>query len=407
MNNLFDVLETCLQEMNDGGELEVILQRYPELAEDLRPILQASIDARRLAGPAPSAQVVQRNRAKLLQQAASLRTEKPRRSIWFPSTQKWAMALALLVLFLFSGTSLVRAASGSLPGDSLYAVKRSWENLTLALTFNSQERWGLEVQFANTRLEELQELFASRRTAQVDFAGIVTRENGDAWWISNILVMISDQSGMPDQPIRVGAAVRVYGTTRGDGVVWAQRMELLPDGAALPDMHITEPENEEVQLQAATQPVEDNSGPGSADATPAIEETETPAIAATPKNESISGTLTSIDGEIWEIDNISVNVGGATIEGTPVVGAQAKAEGYFGSDGVFVAIRVEIFNTGLDQGNGNSNVGGDDKNIGSNPDNDNNEDDNHDNNNNDDDGHGGGNSGDGGQDDSGGSGGGD
>ena len=401
MNNLFDVVETCLQEMNAGAELEAVLHRYPELADELRPILQASIDARDLTGPAPSAQVVQRNRAKLLQQAASVRTEKPGLSVWFASIQQWAIAMALLILFLFSGTSLVRAASGSLPGDSLYAVKRSWENLTLALTFDSQERKGLQVQFANERLEELHELFASGRTAMVDFAGIVSREHGDGWWISNILVIVSKQSAMPSQPIRVGAAVHVYGTTGGDGIVLAQRIELLPVGAALPDVKDTKPEIE--QPQAATQSVEDDSGQGSEDETPEVEETETPAVTAAPEIESISGTLTSIDGDIWEIDDISVDIRDDTIEGTPAVGAQVRAEGYFGSDGVFVALRIEIFNAGLDQDNSNSSINADDENSGSNTNNNDNGDDNQ-NNSSDDDGHSGGNSGDGGEDDGSGSG---
>ena len=405
MNNLFDVVETCLQEMNDGAELEAVLQRYPELAEELRPVLQASIDARQLAGPAPLAQVVWRNRAKLLQQAASLRTQKRRRSVWFPSMQKWAMVLALLMLFLFSGTSLVRAASGSLPGDSLYAVKRSWEDFTLALTFDVNERQALEVDYENERLDELHELFASGRTAQVDFVGIVTRENGDGWWISNILVIISDQIAVPDQPVRVGAAVRVYGTTRGDGIVLAQRIELLPVGAALPDIKDTEPEIEEQQPPTATRPVEDNSGPGSEEETPEIEEAGTPAVTAASEIESISGTLTSIDEDIWEIDDISVDIRDAEIKGTPVVGARAKAEGYFGTDGIFVAIQIEIFNTGLNQENNNSNANGDDENSGSNTNNDNGND--NPDNINDDDGHSGGNSGNGGEDDGSGSGSGD
>jgi Domain of unknown function (DUF5667)/Domain of unknown function (DUF5666) len=392
MSNLFDVVEVCLQELIDGAELEAILQRYSEFADELRPILQASINARHLSGLAPSAQVVQRNRAKLLQQAALLRTEKSGRFVWFPSMQKWAMALALLVLFLFTGTSLVRAASGSLPGDSLYAVKRSWEDFTLALTFDVQEREAREVDYENERLDELHELFASGRTAQVDFAGIVTRENGDGWWISNILVIVSDQSTLPGQPIQVGAAVRVYGTTRGSSIVLAQRIELLPVGAALPEVEDTEPENEEEQPEAATQPVEDSSGSGSGEATPEIGETESPAVTAAPEIESISGTLTSIDGDIWKIDDISVDIRDATIEGTPAVGARAKAEGYFGSNGVFVALQIEIFNTGLDQDNGNSNINGDDENSGSNTNHNENGDDNPVNNN-DDDGHGGGNNG--------------
>ena len=73
MNNLYDIVEICLQDVENGLELEKILARYPEHAEELRPILQASINAKKMAVPAPSADVMRRNRAKLLQHAAQMR----------------------------------------------------------------------------------------------------------------------------------------------------------------------------------------------------------------------------------------------------------------------------------------------------------------------------------------------
>jgi hypothetical protein len=82
MNKLFDVLEICLQELENGVSLENILARYPHLAGELRPILQASILARKRGGDAaPSPEAVRRGRAKLLQRASEMREAKiaPRR----------------------------------------------------------------------------------------------------------------------------------------------------------------------------------------------------------------------------------------------------------------------------------------------------------------------------------------
>ena len=95
MNNLYDIVEICLQDVENGLELEKILARYPEQAEELRPILQASINARQMAVPAPSSDVVRRNRAKLLQHAAQMREIQPAATNrWFPSFQRLAVALA-------------------------------------------------------------------------------------------------------------------------------------------------------------------------------------------------------------------------------------------------------------------------------------------------------------------------
>ncbi|MDO9300065.1 MAG: hypothetical protein Q7T89_01725, partial [Anaerolineales bacterium] len=76
MNKLYDVLEICLLELENGASLESILARYPDLANDLRPILKASVMARTMAVSAPSPDAVRRGRAKLLQHASEMREAK-------------------------------------------------------------------------------------------------------------------------------------------------------------------------------------------------------------------------------------------------------------------------------------------------------------------------------------------
>ena len=212
MNNIYDILEVCLKEVENGVDLETVLARYPEQAAELRPILQASMNAKKMAVPEPSADVVRRNRAKLLQHAAQMRETQPAAPAkrWFPSFQRLAVALGLILLFFMSGTSLVRASSSALPGDSLYSVKRSWEDVTLFFAFDAEEHESLEIEFENERLAEIKDLFTSGRSAKVDFAGIVTRQNGDGWRVANILVIVSEQTNLLDQPIDIGAAVQSH-----------------------------------------------------------------------------------------------------------------------------------------------------------------------------------------------------
>jgi hypothetical protein len=335
-NNLHHVLQACLQEMQDGAQLEAILERYPaDLAERLRPMLLAALDARRMAVSGPSKEAFWRNRAKLIHAAARTREEERKRFGLRLAMQRWVTVLVLSALFFFSGTSLVRASSAALPGDSLYRVKRSWENFMLAFTFDSGDREILEVEHENERLEELNELFASGRSAMVDFAGIITRESGAGWWISNILVIVPDGIVPSGQPIQVGSAVRVYGRTGGNGIVLAERIESLPAGAALPEI-----EEHEVTVQSGIE----SPAPGAETEVASGETTESASPKATPMIESLTGKLTSIQGVVWKIDNVLVNVRNAEIKGVPVVGARARATGYYGTDGVFVARRIEIVN---------------------------------------------------------------
>jgi len=233
-----------------------------------------------MAVPDPSTDMLRRNRTKLLQHAAGMREAKARsasRRIWSVSLRRFAVTLVVVAILFASGTGLVRAASTTLPGDNLYPVKRTWEDVLLLFTFNLQQREALEIEHENKRLEELNELFAEGRSEEVDFAGLVTLQNGDQWLVAGFPVVISAQTEMPDQPVAVGNAVRVTGVTGGDGIVLAERVKLLPPGAKLPDVD-DKPEGEGGSSEGPNQQNEDNSGTGSEGESPQVEETKTPEI---------------------------------------------------------------------------------------------------------------------------------
>src|SRR5512138_1067852 len=239
MNNLYEALEICLRDIEQGAEIDTVLLRYPDLADELRPILEASRNASSLAVPVPPIEVVRRNRARVLQHAAQLREAKAKRSsrrFWLVSFRRLAVTLAVVSILFASGTGLVRAASTTLPGDQLYPVKRTWEDVLVLLTFNSQQREALEVEHENERHLELKELFAEGRSAEVEFAGQVTSQNGNDWVVSGVPVLISAQTEIRDQGIVIGSAVQVEGRTQSNGAVVAEKVELLPPGGQLPDV---------------------------------------------------------------------------------------------------------------------------------------------------------------------------
>jgi hypothetical protein len=349
MNNLYEALEICLQDIEQGADIESVLFRYPDLADELRPILEASTGARKMAVPAPSAEVIRRNRARVLQHASQMREAKANSSqqFWFASLRRLVVTLAVVALLFASGTELVRAASTTLPGDNLYPVKRTWEDVLLAFTFNVQQRDALEIEHENERLHELQELFAEGRSAEVDFAGSVTSQNGNEWVVSQVPVVLSGQTETRDQGqgIVVGSAVRVKGQTQGNNVVLAERIELLPAGAKLPDIG-DEPELETETHEGLNQQNEDNSGKGSGEESPLAEETKTPEPEFEPKDESFNGTVNSMDSNVWDVSGIPVDVSSAEIKGTPSVGASVKVEGYYDANAVFIVTKIEFESSG-------------------------------------------------------------
>jgi hypothetical protein len=264
MNSLHEVLEICLEEIEQGADIDTVLFRYPEFADELRPILETSLGARNMAVPTPSAEVVRRNRAKVLQQAARLREAKVKASSrrrWRVSLRRAAVMLFVVAALFVGGTNLVRAASTTVPGDNLYPVKRTWEDVLLLFTFNLQQREALEVEHENERLHELRELFAEGRSEEVEFAGLVTSQNGNVWVVSGIPVMISTGTEIRDQGIGIGSAVRVKGQTQGDVAVIAERIDLLPPGANLPDLEEDE-EHENENQEGEAPKKQDSSGQG-------------------------------------------------------------------------------------------------------------------------------------------------
>jgi len=289
MNNLYEALEICLQEIEQGADIDTVLFRYPDLVDELRPILEASRNASSMAIPVPSVEVVRRNRAKVLQHAAQMREAKVKVSsqrVWRVSLRRAAVTLVVVAALFISGTNLVRAASTTLPGDNLYPVKRTWEDMLLLFTFNSQQREALEVEHENERLHELRELLAEGRSEDVDFAGVVTSQNGNEWVVSpGITVLISAQTEIRDQGIVIGSAVRVKGETQGNGIVLAERIRLSSPDEKLPDLD-DKHEGEKESHEGENKQENDNSGKGSGDDEPKDEETKEPESDSEKKDES-------------------------------------------------------------------------------------------------------------------------
>jgi len=365
--DIYEILENCLNEIEAGAEVNELLAKYPEYAAELRPILQASLDAQSLAVPAPSATVIRRNRIRIMQRLAQMRAEASSPFAWFARWRPAAVTLTLGLLILMSGTNLVRAASDTIPGDGLYTVKRSWENVVLFFAVDPQTKNSIQIKYEEERLYELDELFADNRSATVDFSGRVSSQNGDGWWIANVLVIISPGTSLPDGVVEAGSAVRVSGFTRGDGLVLANTIELLPMNIAVPEVEVEDGPLAPMVIEEL--PDVQGSTPTSIvpavvnGATPEPKEndhvsitqnqpTSSPEILA-PKLDRISGSLRSIEGDIWTVNGVTMNVTDAVIKGVPSVGAKIEASGYYLPNGVFVVTQIEIINSG----NGNNDLG--------------------------------------------------
>jgi hypothetical protein len=154
-----------------------------------------------------------------------------------------ATSLAIALIFLLSGTGLVSASNGALPGDSLYPVKRTWEDVRLMLVVNPTSREQLESKFEQERLQEVDELLVEKRPETINFAGIVTDQIGDQWVVSGISVQITPSSRLPLVPVVVGSSIMVSGRTNAQGFVEAERVTFLEPDLMLPTVVPTKVED--------------------------------------------------------------------------------------------------------------------------------------------------------------------
>jgi hypothetical protein len=363
MNNLYEILEVCFKEIENGTDVDSVLFRYPEYADELRPVLEASVKAKEIAVPEPSPEIMRRNRAKVLQHAAQMREMKAQssRRLWSVPLRRALVTLVVIGILFISSTRLVSAASTTLPGDNLYPVKRTWEDMLTLFTFNTQSRAALEVEHENERLTELGEVFAQGRSVKVDFSGRVTRQTGDLWLVAGIPVAISAQTELPSQPVVVGDAIRVEGATQQDGAVLAKEIKLLPAGVPLPTINDDDSfEAEQEHSGESNQTGEDNSGEGSegeevhGEATQTSEPESNSGFSSESETEdqSISGVVESINGNIIVVNGQIMNIGSAEIKGTPRNGSSVKVEGYIDANGIFIVTKVEFQSSDSGSGSG-------------------------------------------------------
>ncbi len=354
MNKLYDALENCLQNLGQGQDLDSVLVRYPDLAEQLRPMLEASLRARASSGRTISSDIQRRGRARLLQHAAEMREAKraPRRRM-IPMFSRWAITFGVVGALFISSTGLVSASSGTLPGDQLYPVKRTWEDVRLLFIFNPQGRNILESQYEQERLNEIDDLLMKGRSASITFSGLVINQQNGQWMISGIPVSVTTSTRLPAGAVSSGVPVTVIGTTRNDGTVDAQEVQLLQPGVSLPPLEPSgdndqngETDNENHSIQAL--PTTENNN---------LQATPVPVIVTMPgtpvpepqslsqpqqKGYEFSGVVESMQGNVWIINGQSVIADQVQIDGAVKVGSTVKFEGYYDANGRFIVTKVEV-----------------------------------------------------------------
>ena len=153
LENIFD---KALLELQNGASLEeALLKCQPEqtnlaeglqLAEKLTKLPKKSV-------PSPAMQ-----RKYVL---------APAKAAWYHwlHLSRWAMASTSLVLLLSAIAGTGYAAYNSMPGQALFAVKKTAENLQLQFATSPEKKIALQVEFSKKRLMEAEKILKNPDTS--------------------------------------------------------------------------------------------------------------------------------------------------------------------------------------------------------------------------------------------------
>jgi len=224
-DRLLDALEDCITAMYSGRSIQDCLAKYPDLADELEPLLFTTKSGRSLSSEHVPATARNRSRMNMLAQAAKLRkTHKP--LLTYFRVPRLAMSfIALVIVLMISFNGLIITSAKTLPGDTLYPVKRAAETVRLQLTNNVEKKHQIEVDYTQRRTEEVSELLQLKRTVQVSMEGTVQEMSPEIWVVSGIKVQISPETKIIGN-VLIGQVVEVEGSTSPNGRIAADELHL-------------------------------------------------------------------------------------------------------------------------------------------------------------------------------------
>lgn len=133
------------------------------------------------------------------------------------SMRRLAPVLASLALVLLFASTMAVSAS-ALPGQPLYALKRTQEELRLRLLPEGTPRAEYAQALAERRREEAQRLLQTGRTAEVTFEGPLEAVRGAWWRVGGVEVQVPGNV-RPDPPPALGERVFIRARIQGGHAV--------------------------------------------------------------------------------------------------------------------------------------------------------------------------------------------
>src|SRR4030043_230397 len=246
-----DLVEKCIELMNAGLPIEDCVKEYPEVTPEIQEILMTAKNVTNLREERVPIEAMNRNRLKILAQAKQIVTNdeltRSRSGFIFTGVRTWrtftklfsvrSLAGRLILVILVTGLliifsrGLVITSAKTLPGDSLYPVKRAVEDISMHLVTRSEVRQEYEDNYDLQRVEEVISLLQLKRIQPISFEGVLEFKSDTNWIVSKIPIKLQTDTtivggidGMTS--FELGSVVEVEGVTDLEGYVSASEIHL-------------------------------------------------------------------------------------------------------------------------------------------------------------------------------------
>ncbi len=172
------ILDECITHLQDGSwTLDSCLAQYPMYADQLSDDLAIFQLAQHIDAPALSASALDAMEAKLLQKfdAPQPEVQQPKqpaqvvRPKWHTQpVVRWVASFVFIFMFLVvGGGGTVAVSSNSLPGDDLYNVKTTWEQVVVFGAEITNQEDAVWLNLAETRASEIITLQETGRSDEI------------------------------------------------------------------------------------------------------------------------------------------------------------------------------------------------------------------------------------------------
>ncbi|MGB3717750.1 MAG: DUF5667 domain-containing protein [Candidatus Promineifilaceae bacterium] len=242
MNRKIDIiLDECLASLQAGDSLESCLNRYPEHAEELKPLLEMAQTVQSIPIPQARPEAVQAGRQQMLSVVTAKGGSQPVSKSLFARYAEQIIvritgkenpdmilmtrfaAAMLIAILAFGGWGVTSASADAIPGDLLYPVKTTMENARLLLTTDPSAREELQQEIQERRRLEIQEAIQAGRETDVRFQGELLAFDENSWVVGGLRVMVDNNTVITGQPV-IGALVNVNASITPDGNLLAQML---------------------------------------------------------------------------------------------------------------------------------------------------------------------------------------